>query len=367
MDAPGTVAGLGAEVRRGVAPGRHPCSRRESLTPTLPVVSVSTGPRDAARRPAAPTAPAPARARRPRCTRRSFSERATTCKKNGFTDAVIGLSGGVDSSLVAAIAVDALGAGHVHGLSMPSRYSSAGLGHRCRGPGAAPGDRAHQRAHRGRARRLHLGPHDRARRCLRPASPTRTSSHGSGGCVLMAVSNARGWIVLTTGNKSELATGYSTLVRRLGGRFRGDQGRPEDPRLPAVPVSQRPRGRGARPRVGVDEGAVGRVAPRPARRPEPAPLRGPRPAARGARAARPVDRRCRRQRIRPRARGRVASLVDGAEYKRRQSPPGVRITAKAFGKDRRMPITNRYRDPAPETTSGGLSGQAVTADVARNA
>ena len=53
---------------------------------------------------------------------------------------------------------------------------------------------------------------------------------------------------------------------------------------------------------------------------------------------------------------RVASLVDGAEYKRRQSPPGVRITAKAFGKDRRMPITNRYRDPAPETTPASTRG-----------
>ncbi len=62
---------------------------------------------------------------------------------------------------------------------------------------------------------------------------------------------------------------------------------------------------------------------------------------------------------------RVASLVDNAEYKRRQSPPGVRITAKAFGKDRRMPITNRYRDPAPETTpppSGAGSEDSAAAD-----
>ena len=161
--------------------------------------------------------------------------------KNGFVDAVVGLSGGIDSALVTAVAVDALGAGHVHALAMPSRYSSDGsrgdagllaenLGIDLR---TVPIESAHASLSAMVASALGAVPEGLTDENLQ--SRIR-------GVLLMAVSNAEGWIVLTTGNKSELATGYSTLVRRLGRRIRGDQRCAQTPRLPPLSLSQR-RGR----------------------------------------------------------------------------------------------------------------------------
>ncbi|MGH9075204.1 MAG: NAD+ synthase, partial [Acidimicrobiales bacterium] len=139
-------------------------------------------------------------------------------RENGFTDAVLGLSGGIDSSLVAAIAVDALGAGHVHGVAMPSRYSSTGsiddavtlatrLGIDIR---TAPIDDAH-RAMAGLVAPLIGG---------EPLGLTDENLQSRiRGVLLMALSNQHGWIVLTTGNKSEMATGYSTLYGDSAGGF----------------------------------------------------------------------------------------------------------------------------------------------------
>jgi NAD+ synthase (glutamine-hydrolysing) len=270
-------------------------------------------------------------------------------KKNGFTDAVIGLSGGVDSSLVAAVAVDALGADHVHGLSMPSRYSS---------PGSVTDAEA-------LAQRLGI---DLARVPIEAAHGALTSVLAAAldepptgltdenlqsrirGVVLMAVSNARGWIVLTTGNKSELATGYSTLYGDSAGGFAVIKD------VPKTLVYRLCRYRNARAGEELIPESV-------LTKPPSAELR---PDQRDDQSLPPydvLDPLLEALVLHDRsiadvvASGfasdlvvRVASLVDGAEYKRRQSPPGVRITAKAFGKDRRMPITNRYRDPAPETT-----------------
>ena len=131
---------------------------------------------------------------------------------------MIGLSGGIDSSLVAVVAIDALGADHVHGLSMPSRYSSEGS----RTDAAALAERlgidlrtipiegAHVALPRPARRRGRRRPCRAGRREPAVAHP---------GVLLMAVSNAEGWIVLTTGNKSELATGYSTLYGDSAGGF----------------------------------------------------------------------------------------------------------------------------------------------------
>ena len=187
---------------------------------------------------------------------------------------------------------------------------------------------------------------------LRRGSPTRTSSRASAASSYGGVERP-GMDRAHHGEQERVGHRVLDAVRRLGRRLRRDQGRPQDPRVPVVPVPQRPRrARSSFPESVLDQGALGRAASRSARRPEPASLRRPRPLARGARPPRPLDRRGRRRRVRPRrSSSRVAALVDGAEYKRRQSPPGVRITAKAFGKDRRMPITNRYRDPAPEAAS----------------
>ncbi|MGH2926810.1 MAG: NAD+ synthase, partial [Solirubrobacteraceae bacterium] len=138
--------------------------------------------------------------------------------KNGFAGAVVGLSGGVDSSLVATVAVDALGAGQVHGVAMPSRYSSEGSVADARLLAGLLGIGLEVVAIEG------------AHRCLTETLTPVLGAEPSGltdenlqsrlrGVVLMAISNATGWIVLTTGNKSEVATGYSTLYGDSVGGF----------------------------------------------------------------------------------------------------------------------------------------------------
>jgi len=269
-------------------------------------------------------------------------------RKNGFAEAVMGLSGGVDSSLVAAIAVDALGPEHVHALSMPSRYSSEGS--------------------RTDAEALarHLGidlrtiPIEAAHRVLRDLLAPAVGGELVGladenlqsrirGVLLMAVSNAEGWIVLTTGNKSELATGYSTLYGDSAGGFAVIKD------VPKTLVYRLCRYRNDLAGTDVIPESVLTKAPsaelRPDQRDEDSlpPYEVLDPLLEGL-----VDHdRSIAELVEdgfdPELVTRVARLVDLAEYKRRQSPPGVRISAKAFGKDRRMPITNRYRDRAPQS------------------
>jgi NAD+ synthase (glutamine-hydrolysing) len=319
---------------------------------SLPVLRVSSAPRDPVPRPA-PALAAP------------LGEEAQVyealvlgtrdyLRKNGFTDAVVGLSGGIDSSLVAAVAVDALGPGHVHGLSMPSRYSSAG----------SVTDAA------ALAERLDIdlrtvaieAAHDALSGLIGAAlgaAPTGLTDENLQsrirGVLLMAVSNAQGWIVLTTGNKSELATGYSTLYGDSAGGFAVIKD------VPKTLVYRLCRYRNHRDGCEAIPESVLTKAPSAELRPDqrddqslpPYEVLDPlldalvlhdRSIADVAGAG--YD---------PELVARVASLVDRAEYKRRQSPPGVRITAKAFGKDRRMPITNRYRDhgPVPAQTPTG--------------
>jgi NAD+ synthase (glutamine-hydrolysing) len=319
----------------------------DSRDSTLPVVSVSSAPRDPDRRPL-PLLPEP------------LDEEAEVyealvvgtrdyLKKNGFSDAVIGLSGGVDSSLVAAVAVDALGADHVHGLSMPSRYSSTGsitdaeaLAHNL---GIDLTNVPIEIAHGAFTTVLTAA--------LGEAPVGLTDENLQSrirGVVLMAVSNSRGWIVLTTGNKSELATGYSTLYGDSAGGFAVIKD------VPKTLVYRLCRYRNARQGAELVPEAVLRKAPSAELRPDqrddqslpPYEILDPLLDALVLHDRSIAD--VVASGYAPELVVRVASLVDGAEYKRRQSPPGVRITAKAFGKDRRMPITNRYRDPAPETT-----------------
>ncbi len=140
-------------------------------------------------------------------------------RKNGFTDVVIGLSGGIDSTLVACIAVDALGPEHVHGVSMPSRYSSDHSKSRRRSAGREPRRRVPHHLDRAglpglsrHAGTVVRGPSNRA-------SPTRTSRSRCRGQLLMALSNKFGWMVLTTGNKSEMAVGYVTIYGDTVGGF----------------------------------------------------------------------------------------------------------------------------------------------------
>ena len=269
--------------------------------------------------------------------------------KNGFGGAVIGLSGGIDSALVATVATDALGADHVRGVAMPSRYSSEGS----------------VRDARELARRLGIAfevvPIEGAHACMAgvlapvlagpPAGITDENLQARlRGVILMAISNATGWIVLTTGNKSEMATGYSTLYGDSVGGFAIIKD------VPKTLVYELCRARNA------EAAAGGAVPPVPEAILEKAPSAELRPGQRDDQSLPPyelldpileayveLDRTAAElvaDGFDPALVDRVVRLVDGAEYKRRQMAPGVRITTKAFGRDRRMPITNGYRRPA---------------------
>jgi NAD+ synthase (glutamine-hydrolysing) len=276
--------------------------------------------------------------------------------KNGFREAVIGLSGGIDSSLVATIAVDALGAERVHGISMPSRYSSEGslrdAEALCERLGIDLKVVAIEEAHVAFASMLApvLG--------REPFGLTDENLQSRlRGVLLMAASNANGWIVLTTGNKSEMATGYSTLYGDSAGGFAVIKD------VPKTLVYDLCRYRNTQ---AVLEGLPGPIPDSVLDKPPSAELR---PDQRDDQSLPPYeeldpvlqgyvegDRTAAdlvAEGFDPAVVDQVVRLVDGAEYKRRQMPPGVRITTKAFGKDRRMPITNHYRSSALEESGGG--------------
>jgi len=272
--------------------------------------------------------------------------------KNGFTDAVVALSGGIDSSLVVAIAVDALGPGHVHGVTMPSRYSSGGSVTDAVALAANLGiDIATlpiEPAHRVLASSLEP---------VLPGGPLGLTDENLQsrirGVLLMALSNANGWIVLTTGNKSEMATGYSTLYGDSAGGFAVIKD------VPKTLVYELCRHRNRRAGSDLIPGDVLTKAPSAELRPDqrddeslpPYPVLDPVLAGYVEGDRSPDDLIA--EGFDPGAVARVVGLVDRAEYKRRQMPPGVRISAKAFGKDRRMPITNHYRAGGPSAHPPG--------------
>jgi NAD+ synthase (glutamine-hydrolysing) len=260
-------------------------------------------------------------------------------RKNGFEQVVIGLSGGIDSSLTAAIAVDALGGENVVGVAMPSRYSSEqsledasllakNLGMALK---VVPIDGAFQ---------AYLDMLAEQFEGVKPDVTEENIQARIRGNVLMALSNKFGWLVLTTGNKSELATGYCTLYGDMAGGFavikdvpKGlvyELARYRNREVEVIPnrVLEKPPSAELRPEQR-DEDALGPYAVL-----DPI-LHAYVEEDRGveAIAALGFDEETVR---------RVVRMVDRAEYKRRQAPPGIKITPRAFGKDRRLPITNWY-------------------------
>ena len=262
-------------------------------------------------------------------------------QKSGFSDVCLGLSGGVDSALVATIAADALGADHVHTLLMPSRYSSdhsitdaqqladrQGLGSQ-----VVAIEQAHQAFHH------LLSP------TLGDDLPGFTDENLQArirGVLLMAFSNASGWLVLTTGNKSESAVGFSTLYGDTAGayavirdvyktrvydlcRWRNEQ---ED--TPVIPENILTKAPSAELRP--DQRDDQRLPPYEILDPLlEAYIEGDR--TRSDLVADGFEKELV---------DRVVRLVDLAEYKRRQTPLGPRVTTKGFGRDRRLPVVNRY-------------------------
>ena len=262
--------------------------------------------------------------------------------KNGFSEVVIGLSGGVDSSLVAAIAVDALGPERVHGVSMPSRYSSQG----------SEDDAAELARNFGIDFQTipieagYTALTDMLESVFRGHSADLTEENLQSrlrGILLMAMSNKKGWLVLTTGNKSETSVGYSTLYGDTAGGFAVIKDCPKllvyelcrwrntqttSPWIPEASITKPPSAE-LRPDQTDDQSLP------------PYELLDPLLEAyveQDQSAAELVA-----EGYDPEIVQQITRLVDLAEYKRRQSPPGPRISMKAFGKDRRLPITNRYR------------------------
>jgi NAD+ synthase (glutamine-hydrolysing) len=261
--------------------------------------------------------------------------------KSGFEHVVIGLSGGIDSTLVALVAVDALGPDCVTCVTMPSPYSSEGT----------RGD-AHKLAENLGVELLELpigeamaGYEDLLADVFAGREPDITEENLQArirGNLLMALSNKFGWLVLTTGNKSEMSVGYSTLYGDSAGGFAVIKD------VPKLLVYRLVAERGRRdPESPVPESIV--------TRPPSAELR---PDQRDQDSLPPyevldailegyVEQDLGREQLV--ARGlpeadvdRVIRLVDLSEYKRRQNPPGIKVTSKAFGRDRRVPIVNRY-------------------------
>lgn len=261
-------------------------------------------------------------------------------RKNGFPGAVLGLSGGIDSALTLAIAVDALGPERVEAVLMPSRYTAS-----------MSIEDAEEQARR-LGVRAHLVPIEPVFRSfldlLEPlfegAAPDVTEENLQARCrgvLLMAISNKRGHLLLTTGNKSEMAVGYATLYGDMAGGFAPIKD------VPKLLVYRLARYRNSLGAAVIPERVLSR-APSAELRPDQtdqdslppyetldAILRRYVEEDEGIEAivTQGFDEAVVRQ---------VARLVDRSEYKRRQAPPGVRISKRAFGRDRRYPITSGF-------------------------
>jgi NAD+ synthase (glutamine-hydrolysing) len=261
--------------------------------------------------------------------------------KNGFKKVLIGLSGGIDSSLVAAVAADALGRSNVIGILMPSRYSSPGsisdaeLLSRNLGIKhiTIPIEKVYQ---------AYIETLSEQFRDAKPDSTEENIQARIRGNLLMALSNKFGWLVLTTGNKSEYATGYSTLYGDMAGGFAVIKD------VPKTLVYKLAEYRNSISGEVIPPSVISK-APSAELRPEqkdtdslpPYDLLDP------VLTAYVEEDKSVEQIIgsgyEESAVKKAARLVDTSEYKRRQAPPGIKITPRAFGRDRRLPITNRFK------------------------
>jgi NAD+ synthase (glutamine-hydrolysing) len=271
-------------------------------------------------------------------------------RKNGFERVVVGLSGGVDSALVATIAVDALGPAGVVGVSMPSRHTSP-----------ASSRDAVELARRLGIRHEVIGIEPAYRAYLemlavifdgtRPDATEENLQSRARGNTLMALSNKFGWLVLTTGNKSEMAVGYTTIYGDMAGgfavikdvpktlvyelcRFRNrlSEAIPQSvlDRPPSAELRDGQQDRDTLPDYEVLDAILSAYVERDFGESEIVALGHDRETVR-----------------------RVIGMVDRNEYKRRQAPPGPKVTSKAFGKDRRLPITNLHRT---QRSRAGVAG-----------
>jgi NAD+ synthase (glutamine-hydrolysing) len=281
-------------------------------------------------------------------------------EKNGFSDVVIGVSGGIDSALTAALAVEALGAERVHCISMPSPYSSEGTRNDARALAESLGthflelpiDHIYEAFASALADVFEGREPDLAEENLQARIR---------GVILMALSNKFGWLVIATGNKSELSVGYATLYGDMAGGFAllKDVYKTDVFRL-AKHLNERYVGA----RAGTGAEAASQATPQRELIPQSIIDRAPSAELRADQLDEDslppypqLDKVLEAYVELDRSREelstdgfdtdvveRAIAMIDRAEYKRRQAPPGVKLRPKAFGRDRRTPITNRWRD-----------------------
>ncbi len=262
--------------------------------------------------------------------------------KNGFKKVLIGLSGGLDSSLVAAIAVDALGKSNVVGVAMPSRYSSSGslsdaellaknLGTKLL---TIPIENIYK---------AYLDTLAEAFRGTKSGVAEENIQARIRGNILMAISNKFGWLVLTTGNKSEMATGYTTLYGDMAGGFAVIKDVPKTLAYELARYRNTLAGTDLIPSTVINKPPSAELRPDQADTDSLPPYEVLDPILTAYVEEDKSIKQIMTTGIDEKIIRRAARLVDTSEYKRRQAPPGVKITPRAFGRDRRLPITNRFK------------------------
>jgi NAD+ synthase (glutamine-hydrolysing) len=263
-------------------------------------------------------------------------------RKIAYEQVVVGLSGGIDSTIVAAIAVDALGAEHVHGVAMPSRYSSEGSISDARRVAEnlgidlqiIPIEPAHA---------AYLEMLDRPFKGTEPGTAEENVQSRIRGNLLMALSNKFGWLVLTTGNKSEYATGYCTLYGDMAGGYAVIKDVPKTLVYRLAEHRNAAAGRELVPRSVIEKPPSAELKPDQRDQDTLPPYAVLDPILElYVEEDHSLEEIVALGHDEATAR-RVLAMVDRNEYKRRQAPPGVKITPRAFGRDRRLPLANRYR------------------------
>ncbi|HEX8731628.1 MAG TPA: NAD+ synthase [Ktedonobacterales bacterium] len=283
-------------------------------------------------------------------------------RKGGFSEALVALSGGIDSALTAAIAVDALGREKVIGVSLPSRYSSEG----------SRDDALALAEHLGiRYLTMPIEPIFAAAMqtlteplaTFGPTTSTVTEENLQArirGLLMMALSNRSGALLLTTGNKSEMAVGYATLYGDMAGGFAVLKDVFKTLVYDLARWRNQQAGRDLIPASTIEKPPSAELRPGQLDTDSLPPYAVLDPILRAyVEEDRSFDALVRLG-FNAGVVRRVMALVDRSEYKRRQAPPGVKITPRAFGRDRRLPITNTYRDEletAPDVTRAAPRGK----------
>lgn len=268
----------------------------------------------------------------------ALSDYAAKC---GFREAVLGLSGGIDSAVTAALAAEALGVDRVLGVAMPGPYSSRGSLRDARELAKRLGIRFTE---------IPIGPVFEAyRRVLRPAfgpgdcMPAEENLQARiRGAILMGLSNRFGYLVLSTGNKSEIAVGYSTLYGDMAGGYALISDIPKT--LVYELARQINRERKVIPGATLSKEPSAELSPNQKDSDTLPPYATLDPLIEAlVDLSLPVDAAAKRAKVSPKMAREIAGRVDRNEYKRRQMPPGPKVTAKAFGEGRRYPIAHRFR------------------------